>query len=406
MKTLAEEGPNKLSLSRDMVQVEDTAFSSNRGYYDNPLNLVISSATPSASIIYTTDGTMPSGENGISGDKGMPVVILIEKSTIVRAIAVGKGMIPSDVDTHTYLFREDILKQIRPEGFPSTVDFEMDLRIPLDENLSKRMMSSFLEVPSVSVVMDHNDLFGPRGIYTNPLESGEEWERLASVELITPLRKKGFQINCGTRIQGSGSRNTSSKKNFRLKFSAKFGPKKLKAKLFTESDVSEFDSLVLRNPTHDSWLAVTPDWRNNARYVNDRWASETQRKMGYPSPHQRWIHLYLNGLYWGIYALSERPDESFMASYFGGDKSDYDVLNSNLLRNGSRDSFDQARDLIRIQGCETREDYLELQKFIDLDAFIDYFLYRAPPETYFSSESQILIFQKSSKPLKSYLRSF
>jgi len=38
------------------------------------------------------------------------------------------------------------------------------------------------------------------------------------------------------------------------------------------------------------------------------------------------VHLYLNGIYWGLYNLTERPDESFAAAYFGGTKDEYDVV--------------------------------------------------------------------------------
>ena len=34
----------------------------------------------------------------------------------------------------------------------------------------------------------------------------------------------------------------------------------------------------------------------------------------------------MNGLYWGMYYLHERPDDRFAESYLGGDKDDYDVI--------------------------------------------------------------------------------
>ena len=40
--------------------------------------------------------------------------------------------------------------------------------------------------------------------------------------------------------------------------------------------------------------------------------------MGWPACHGTWVHLYINGLYWGVYNPTERPDASFMASYYGG----------------------------------------------------------------------------------------
>ena len=43
-------------------------------------------------------------------------------------------------------------------------------------------------------------------------------------------------------------------------------------------------------------------------------------------PHGKYVHLYLNGLYWGLYNVHERPDDSFADEYYGGDKDDYYVI--------------------------------------------------------------------------------
>ena len=34
--------------------------------------------------------------------------------------------------------------------------------------------------------------------------------------------------------------------------------------------------------------------------------------------HGKYVHLYLNGLYWGLYNVHERTDDSFAEAYFGG----------------------------------------------------------------------------------------
>ena len=42
------------------------------------------------------------------------------------------------------------------------------------------------------------------------------------------------------------------------------------------------------------------------------------------------MHLYLNGIYWGIYSVHERPDQHFTADYLGGEEEDWDVLKHTL----------------------------------------------------------------------------
>ena len=182
-------------------------------------------------------------------------------------------------------------------------------------------------------------------------------------------------MNCGIEIQGASSQVFSPKHGFQLSFKSKYGAKKLKSRIFPQSSVKTFDSLVLRNPTHDSWVAADSQLRKNARYINDAWAAETQRHMGHLSPQHRWVHLFLNGFYWGVYAIVERPDEHFASSHIGGRDDDYDVFNSNRLRSGSRMNRDHLTKLVSGAGIETQEVYLEVEQLLDIEAFIDYVLY-------------------------------
>jgi hypothetical protein len=46
--------------------------------------------------------------------------------------------------------------------------------------------------------------------------------------------------------------------------------------------------------------------------------------MGYPIAHWRWVHLYLNGLYWGVYQLTERIDSDWLDDYVGDGQ--YDLI--------------------------------------------------------------------------------
>ena len=61
--------------------------------------------------------------------------------------------------------------------------------------------------------------------------------------------------------------------------------------------------------------------------------------MGRVSPHGNYVHLYVNGLYWGMYQPGEKPDASFAAHYFGGEKEEYDALNSGEVIDGNRTAW-------------------------------------------------------------------
>lgn len=102
--------------------------------------------------------------------------------------------------------------------------------------------------------------------------------------------------------------------------------------------VSTFKSLHVKNPTHDSWSNTwstvggavarlgTDSYNVSdiATYCNDGWARATHVAMGHVAPEQRWVHLFINGIYWGPYQITERVDDDFMDSHFGG--GDYTVM--------------------------------------------------------------------------------
>ena len=92
--------------------VSDTKFDHDRGFYNTPFNLAITTATADATIMYTTDGSTPTLANGTvyTGPVG------ISATTVVRAAAFKDGFEPSSVDTQTYLFLADVINQ-SPDGY-------------------------------------------------------------------------------------------------------------------------------------------------------------------------------------------------------------------------------------------------------------------------------------------------
>ena len=45
------------------------------------------------------------------------------------------------------------------------------------------------------------------------------------------------------------------------------------------------------------------------------------------------MHLYINGLYWGIYNPIERLDTSFFANHVGGYEKDWDIVKDRAVDN-------------------------------------------------------------------------
>ncbi len=114
-----------------------------------------------------------------------------------------------------------------------------------------------------------------------------------------------------------------AKHSFRLLFKGAYGASKLRYPLFGQDDATdEFDTIVLRAGANDGYA-----WSGNeqyATYLRDQFIHDLQRATGHASGHGMFVHLYVNGLYWGLYNPCERPDASFSSTYFGGQKEDWD----------------------------------------------------------------------------------
>ncbi|MDB4618373.1 lamin tail domain-containing protein [Akkermansiaceae bacterium] len=374
--------------------VKDTKFSFDRGFYEEPFDLVVSSATPGATIIYTTDGSAPSGENGTSALS--PVTIPITTTTPLRAVAVKDGYLPSNIDTQSYIFIADVIHQGNtPTGYPETwkgnggvgtetADYEMDPEVTDSAQYRELIDDALLAVPTISLVTEKENLFDPAsGIYQNPQQKGTAWERPVSFEVIHPDgTTEGIQVDAGIRIQGGHTRLPSKnpKHSFRLSFKSEYGPSKLNYALFPDDPdaATEFDQLILRGSGNQSWLhhnTFKGDNRGRAQYIRDQWAKDVQLAMGHPAARSMYAHVYINGIYWGMYNPSERGTAGFGESYLGGDKEDYQTLNSGEAVDGTDARVDYNQLIALANGGLTDSvKYAQMAELLDLEAFTDYML--------------------------------
>ena len=361
--------------------VGDTHFSVDRGLYGDPFQVAVTSDTPGATIRYTTDGSEPTETHGQL--YGGPIDVTT--TTTLRAAAFLPGYQPSNVDTQTYLFPGHVAAQTTtPAGYPAgwdtiAADYEVDPDVTNNPLYAGTFEDDLQTVPSISLVMDVDDWFGVGGIYVNPLQRGVEWERPVSIELLNPDGVGGFQIDAGVRIFGGVSRNLPStpKKSFRLLFKSEYGASKLDYPFFDDTTVDRFDELMLRGGYNYKWTHGSGVQQTRAQYMRDQFSRDSQLAMGQPASHGRYMHVYLNGLYWGMYNAVERPDEAFAASYFGGEKEDYDVIKHGdppeAIR-GDRVAWDAMFALAKDAGRTADQKYVDIQQYLDVDNLIDYMI--------------------------------
>ena len=379
--------------------VSDTVFSVDRGFYDDPFQVEITTSTPDATIRWTTDGSDPTASRGTvyTGP------IDISQTTVLRAAAFKTDLVPTNIDTQTYLFLDDVIKQSPngqvPSGWPSSggsgaeVNYGMAPEIVGGRHSEQEVINALKAIPTISMVTPLANLFnGQTGIYVNAGGSGRSWERPASFELLNPDASLGFQIDGGVRIRGGFSRSDGNPKHaFRVFFRRDYGEGKLRFPLFEDEGTDEFDNVDLRTSQNYSW-SFQNDSRNN--FLRDVWSRDIQREMGHPSTRSRFYHLYINGVYWGLFQTQERAEASFAEAYLGGDKEDYDVITKyGGTTDGNRDAFNRLYDAGQV-GFASNANYYKAQglnpdrtpnpafeRLLDVDNVIDYMII-----TYYSGD--------------------
>ncbi len=408
----SEPTPGSANTPGHLGIVPDVNFNTEHGFFDSPFELALDSPNQDAVIKYSRDGSWPDETSG----EIYSAPLFIENTTCVRAIAVQTGWLPSDIVTNSYIFFNDVLEQpILPDGFPATwgkdsnatppgyvpSDYEMDPDIvnsmPLNDSGGNPfdMKDSLRSIPSISLVLDKDDLFrhgwdpDDAGIYFYTWGDGRGYERNCSVEFIDPEGEPGFTHHCGVRLYGGLGRAPRFKKHsFRLIFRSSYGPGSLNYPLFGEEGIQEFNSIILRSNFEDAWHNLYTDTtRDLAQLIRDEWTRAAQIAMGSMNSRGTFVHLYVNGLYWGLYNPIERPDESYLTSYFGGENQDWDVIHEGEMKNGNRSAWDKVIEMAGEEDMWTNESYRKIQgenpdgtpnpdfdKLINTTNLIDYIL--------------------------------
>ena len=357
--------------------VERVAFDPPSGLIEGPIAVRLQAEPADAEIRYTTDGSDPRQGPIYAGP------IAIERSTSVRAVATAPGWRDGEESAGSWIIPGDVAAQTaeetRARGFPDSwgavaPDYGIDARV-VDADPAA-FAAALRAAPTLSISTDLEGLFGDDGIYTQSTRSGIAYERVAGVEMLPFGDEPGFQVTCGLRIQGGAFRNhgLTKKHSLRLLFKGVHGPTKLAYPLYAAHDdaVDRFDTITLRANSNDGW-----QWGAAAErplYIRDAFGRATRRAMGGVASHGRFAHVYLNGVYWGVYEMTERPAASFAAAYLGGDKEDWDAINSGNVVDGDALAWRMFLDLAGAGLADDAAYAAYTERWIAVDAYIDYML--------------------------------
>ncbi len=287
------------------------------GVYNDAESLTV--ALSGESLRFTTDGSAPTPESSpYTGP------LTVANTTVLRVRSFPEGQLPSETVTLSYFLREN-----------STL-------------------------PIVSLVTDKTNLFGPKGIYSSHETAWlNEWEREANVSMYED--GGSFNIDCGIKIHGRTSRRVSQKRSLTLKFRGRYGGD-LHYDVFGDGRVLDFSSLILRASVED----ITPAYFRDALFAD--------MAMGFtsvPAQNYRYVSLFINGEYYGVYAIREQHNEHYFANHYGVDPETVEVFNGENRWPGA---FDDLLKYVESHVLSDPEAWQYVKEHLNVEEMIDWLI--------------------------------
>lgn len=257
----------------------------------------------------------------------------------MRARAHKPGLGPSRVDTHTYIFWERVKNQVGPlpelgkittnatETFfwgasggtvrsPAGPDLAVDPTLVGDAvpDADRFRHDDLKSIPTVSLVTRGQGHVRPAHLRVQP----QRWRHLrrggggvanegvgtgpASLELINPdgdtlnpNAVEGFQVD--GRVHVFGGTSQARWKSYKLSLAFK-GVEDQSTTVYGPGSAPVQPGFILDARMNQTWLHPDAGQQAAADYVRDGVMADLHRSLGGHAPHDRAVHLFINGLYW------------------------------------------------------------------------------------------------------------
>ena len=310
-------------------------FTLSSGIYNTPVSVsIIDPNVPNASVYYTTDGSNPDTTSAVWD--GTPIYIY--QSTVVRAKAYVNGLLPSNISSASYLFNVDHV------------------------------------TPIISVITDNENLFGPTGMFDNPLN---DWLKAAHVDYFdsTDAHNLLFTRRTGIIMDGGwGGSRTHPQKSFRIKFNDQvLGQGPINYPINPDRpNRTQFSDFYLRNGSNQFLVLPYKDacqvkmMSKDANLYYSAW---------------RPVTVYINGMYWGLYELREKYNIEMFQTLENAHPDSIEILSLSAFYNytlraleGSVQSFyDSYDDFLQINVNDTSF-WTQADQYFDMKYYNDYII--------------------------------
>ncbi|PKP53948.1 MAG: hypothetical protein CVT92_01945 [Bacteroidetes bacterium HGW-Bacteroidetes-1] len=340
------------------------------GFYSQPFQLSISTNTPDAIIVFTTDGSIPDLNSNIYSS---PIIIQsrVGEANTISMIPTNNNPDPGPPYYEGWqpplgevfkinVIRARVLHQDAPPGPVSSLSFLVDTEA-----------NQRYSLPVFSLTTNNDNLFDDEigiyvhGNYTNYFQDGIEWERTANLSMIETDGSVAFTENIGIQTHGNTSRSRP-RKSLRVIARAEYGNSWINYQLFPDKNTDIFKRFILRNSGNDWDMSI----------FRDAMLQSLARNLDVDHQFYRPAILFINGEYWGIHNVRERYDEHYIFAEYGIEEMEMTILENNSQHKFGNPSgtahYNSMRSFVSTNNLAVDANFETLSTRMDIESFTDF----------------------------------
>ena len=280
---------------------------------------------------------------------------LLDKCTIIRAIAVNQAGLTSEEISRTYFVG------ISPETYGGCNILSL---ITESDNLFSSKKGIYVTGDLFETYLQNSNL----GEYwrfwnANYRQRGADWEREAIFHFFNAEGKLILSKEGGMRVHGGVSRATL--------------PRSLNLYARAEYDHSDlFETDLFDDGFYPHSITLNSGGNQLITQFNDYMMTERVRERNYATLLFQPYVLFLNGEYWGFYWLSEKFDETYLNYYYAVEENNCVIIKNGALEAGENSDwrlYEQMVSFISQNDMTIEDNYDKACEIIDIDSFLDYY---------------------------------
>lgn len=189
----------------------------------------------------------------------------------------------------------------------------------------------------------------------NYFQRGDNWERVVDLKYFSADGTIQLEQQAGLRVHGGKTRQ-AAQKSLRLYAREEYNERYFEYPLLPQRPLDSYKRFVLRS-TMGSW--------HTQATIKDVVAHQIVKNLDLEYQEYNPVVVFLNGEYWGIHTLRDRPDERYIEYLTGMPEDSVEILRGHQL---------DLIDYVGNHDLKEDEHYSHVSELLDISNFTDYYI--------------------------------